>query len=478
MADVLQPDFTSVWADLDEETRSAVFPMIKDEARRAILDQVKRAHDEATRNEFIATKAAETLLWRDAKREADRLEAERAGAADSWAPQPIADLFDTEQQEPEIGQFLADDGATTGGVFYRGKVNEVHGPSESGKTMFVLAVAAQEIEAERHVVMVDYEDDGRAIVNRLRFVFGMEREQIEKYFHYFRPDTPFTDAGFGHITGIGEVSMCIIDAVTESMAVSQLAGRNENEVATWDNEFPKRLASTGMGVVVIDHTPQDNSTRQIGSQHKKSAVDGVSYTAEPVHPFVKGQLGHLRIRVAKDKIGSIRTAALPQGDGRQYWRGDFKIDGRPTTTGPRVLVSGVTPVAQVEKDGRAHDVEESSVTLPTPSEAVVQEILAETGEWMSGSAIQAWHNDQFEDPKDERRMNRTAPRKRAQGLIAKGLAERRESGGSVLYRITQNGLHSINVWANQRQENGQTGLEILGFKQASEPKGEPKGEPE
>jgi hypothetical protein len=457
--DILQP----TWVDpltLGPEVDIPESSMreILDQAAENLRKRVEKEREEA-RLRAIEEAAERQLNYWDAIDRAKVLQAERAGAADSWAPQPIADLFDTEQQEPEIGTFLAEDMTSTGGVFYRGKVNEVHGPSESGKTMFVLAVAAQEIEAERHVVMVDYEDDGRAIVNRLRFVFGMERDKIEKFFHYFRPDVPFTDSGFEHITGIGEVSMCIIDAVTESMAVSQLDGRNENEVATWYNEFPKRLARTGMGVVVIDHTPQDNSTRQIGSQHKKSAVDGVSYTAEPIYPFVKGQLGHLRVRVAKDKIGSIRAASLPQGDGKQFWRGDFKIDGRPTATGPRVLVSGVTPIAQTAAEGKAHDVK--TVTLPTAPQAVVLEILAESGEWMAAGAIRDWHNAQLPE-KDPRRMDRTEPRKLAVALIKKGLVERRDSGASVLYKITQDGLHSINVWANRRAEGGQDELPEVG----------------
>jgi hypothetical protein len=477
---ITQPTFADIWIDLSEEDRMRIFPLLKGDDRQAVLDVTRTAFDEAAREQQLKEKAAEALFFRDVRRLADQLEAERAGAADSWAPQPIADLFDTEQQEPEIGEWTAEDGTSTGGIFYRGKVNEVHGPSESGKTMWVLAVAAQEIRAGRHVVMVDYEDDGRAIVNRLRYVFELERGEIEKYFHYFRPDAPFTDAAFEHITGIGEVSLAIIDAVTESMAVSQLDGRNENEVATWYNEFPKRLAKEGMGVVVIDHTPQDNATRQIGSQHKKSAVDGVSYTAEPVYPFVKGQLGHLRIRVAKDKIGSIRQAALPQGEGKQFWRGDFTIDGRPATTGPRVLMTGVGPTGPVTPDTgqRAYDVKESTVTLPTPGEAVVLEILAEDTGWLSNDTIMRWHNEQFDDPKDPRRFARTAPRKRAVKLIEKGLVERRDSGGSVQYRITPMGHHAMNVFANQRQEGAQQSLEIEGFKQASEPKGEPKGEPE
>lgn len=458
--DILQPDFAGVWADLDEETKMAIFPHVTGEARSTLLAISKEAFDEDARQKMIAEKAAEGLLWRDIKKETDRLDAERQGASDSWAPQPIADLFDTEQQEPEIGHFLAEDGTPGGAVFYLGKVNEVHGPSESGKTMFVLAVAAQEIEAERHVVMVDYEDDGRSIVNRLRHVFDLKREQIEKYFHYFRPDVPFTEAGLEHITGIGEVSMCIIDAVTESMAVSGLDGRNENEVATWYNEFPKKLAKHGMGVVLIDHTPQAESTRQIGSQHKKSAVDGVSYTAEPVYPFVKGQLGHLRIRVAKDKIGSIRQAALPQGEGRQFWRGDFKIDGRPACTGPRVAVSGVTPLAQAAAEGKARDVK-TVKECPKGLQPMLA-VLAEDGEWFSTRELSKaiGRDDDAKDP--------ALARTYATRLVKTGLAERDVRNKSVYFRVSEEGKHTANALANAQRFDPDPTLDDLVRKGPSE----------
>lgn len=459
MSDILQPDFTAIWADLDDDTRAAIFPAIKDEARRAILDQIKEADDERTRAEFIRKKAGETLLWRDAKREADRLESEREGAADSWAEQDIDDLFDTEQLQPDIGSFLEDDMSNGGGIFYSGKVNEIHGPSESGKTMVALAVAAQEIREDRHVIMIDFEDDGRSIVNRLRYVFGLDREQIVKRFHYFRPDVTFSEKALENISRIEGASMCIIDAVTEGMSIAQLDGRNENEVAHWYNTFPKKLANLGLGVVLVDHTPQDNHSRQIGSQHKKSAVDGVSYTAEPIAPFVKGQRGQLRLKVAKDKPGGVRPNALPQGDGKQYWRGDFKIDGRGAADSPRVELVGVDPHAfdiPAQSTSKARDVK--NVTLPSPSQAVVLEILAESGEWMSAQAIERWHNEQL-PPKDPRRMKSTDPRKRAVELIKKGLAERRDSGGSVLYKISQDGLHSANAWASRKPEDDQTKIE-------------------
>lgn len=437
------------WPILGEDFRAALFPEVTGEERRIILDGLSDSQKESDRAKALASEIDATLLRREARREADRIEAEQAGAADSWAPQNIADLFDLEQQEPEIGAFHGEDGTDTGGVFYRGKVNEVHGPSESGKTMFVLAVAAQEIEAERHVVMIDYEDDGRAIVNRLRFVFGMERAQIEKYFHYFRPDAPFGQAGFSHITGIGDVSMCIIDAVTESMAVSGLDGRNESEVATWYNEFPKKLASTGIGVVLIDHTPQGDGTRQIGSQHKKSAVDGVSYTAEPVHPFVKGQLGQLRIRVAKDKIGSIRTAALPGGEGKQFWRGDFKIDGRPTTAGDRVRIIGVTTQPAVS-EGRAHDVKTTKPVQPALAPLLVA--MAEDGEWFSGRALAKAID--WGDSKDPTSTARTY----ANRLVQAGLADKDVQGKTTYWRVSADGIHTANAWQNDHRFDVQEAL--------------------
>lgn len=457
--EILQPDLTGVWTELDEETRSRVFPLLKAEVRRAILDQVAEEFDEASRAEFVSKKAAETLLYRDAKREADRLEAEREGAHDSWAEQDIDSLFDTEQLAPDIGSFTENDLSNGGGIFYSGKVNEIHGPSESGKTMVALAVAAQEIRADKHVIMIDFEDDGRSIVNRLRYVFGLDRESIVKRFHYFRPDVAFSEKALEHISKVDGATMCIIDAVTEGMSIAQLDGRNENEVAHWYNTFPKKLADLGLGVVLIDHTPQDNHNRQIGSQHKKSAVDGVSYTAEPIAPFVKGQRGQLRLKVAKDKPGGVRVDALPQGDGKQYWRGDFRIDGRGAADSPRVELTGVDPrmfQAPSQADSLARDVKQ--VEVPSPYLAVVLEILATSGERMTATAIMEWHNAQL-PAKDPRRLSRTDPRKRCVKLIAKGLVERKESGDSVYYKITPDGLHAANAWANRDPEKDQMELE-------------------
>lgn len=410
--------------------------------------------------------------WEEARAFAQEVKRERSGAANSWAPVDLDELFDAEQEMPTVGAFIDDDNSNGGAIFYAGKVNEIHGPSESGKTMVLLAVAAQEIRAGNHVVMVDFEDSGKAIVGRLRWVFGLEREEIVKQFHYFNPETHFGEKARATIEALHGVTFCIIDAVTESMAIAGLNGRDEGEVAAWYNDFPKKLSRAGMCVALVDHTGLADQARQIGSQHKKSAVDGVSYTAEPIAPFVKGGRGVLYLKVAKDKPGGVRPSALPQGDGKQFWRGSFVIDGKGDPNRPRVLVRGVDPNAfnipnrDSSGDGKARDLK--TVVVPPPSLCIVLEILAQSGEPMTAQKIMEWHNDGM-DPKDPGRLNRTAPRKRAVQLVERGLVERVEGGGSIQYRITPDGLHAANGWANRASGSGQISLESEGSDEGSEP---------
>jgi len=298
--------------------------------------------EKAARDAAILQQAEAMLLYRETVRVADRLEKERSGREDTWLPVDLDAAFDKPQQMPEVGEFIAAEKSNGGGVFYAGKVNEIHGPSESGKTMLALLVIAQEIRKGNNCVMIDFEDDVSAIVGRLRHVFGLTRKEITEQLFYYNPDQAFSDQAFDRIEKHPNVTIALIDAVTEAMSAEGLDGRNENEVATWMGAFPKRLARLGMAVVLVDHTPASEGGRAIGSQHKKAAITGVSYTTESVSKFARGRSGQLRIKVAKDKIGNIRPEALPQKDG-QEWRGDLRIDGTEDPSHPRVGLWGVDP---------------------------------------------------------------------------------------------------------------------------------------
>lgn len=398
--------------------------------------------------EMIEAKAEELLKYRAALRRADELEAERSGRANSWERVKLRDLFDAETIKPTVGHFIESDGSNGGGIFYRGKVNEIHGPSESGKTMVLLAVAAQEIKDGNNVVMIDMEDSGQGIVSRLVHVFGLTLDEIEERFWYFNPEAGFTDAQFDMIAAIPSPTFCIIDAVTEGMSTAGLDGRNENDVATWYNGFPKRLATLDIAVAVIDHTSNDRPDKAIGSQHKKSGISGVSYTAEPIREFVRGGKGHLRLAIAKDRPGGVREDALSRGEGKQYWRGDFRIDGSGDPAHPKVELWGIDPaLLNPQPQGKSA---ERTVTMPPASLGPVLVALADDGEWMSTTGIGATTG-----------ISKDQARTYANRLVkcSPPLAVKKVTGTTVHYKATQDGLHSANAWVNQRREGGQRELE-------------------
>lgn len=476
-----QPAIAAVWGDLPEEAKATLFQLLNGPDRRQALDTDKADFESATRQEQVTKGAADTLLYWDITREAKRLDRERQGAADSWKRQQIADLFDEEQQEPEVGAFDLDDTSNGGHLFYAGKVNEIHGPSESGKSMVLLAVAAQEMRAGRNVAMVDYEDDGKSIVNRLRWVFGLTRDLIERHFYYFNPETPLGDEGLDELKGASDASLFIIDAVTEAMSVEGLDGRNENEVATWYNLLPKKIASWGPAVVVVDHVGKGDSTAQIGSQHKKSGITGVSYTAEPVFPFTRGGRGKLLLKVAKDRPGGVRAAALPQGEGRQHWRGEFTIDGTVTPASPQVSLRGVDPAltGQAPRPVTPEEPEEPKQDFEPLTDRQLIYLKALSAAGVRGRNMSEMYADE-EIPKAER-PHRTTPRRViVEQLEPRGYTEQvpQDKGR---WRVTPRGAAKILQHEKDAQDRlkkwSESPSRRTGSRGGSEPVGEPVDEP-
>lgn len=398
------------------------------------------------REEALDAAAQKLLDYRDTVRRADALERERSGRNDTRKRVSLRELYRGQKVKPTVGRFIENESSNGGGLFYAGKVNEIHGPSESGKTMIVLAVVAQEIRDGNSVAMYDMEDSGEGIVERLVDVFGLTLDQVDDRFWYFNPEVPFDDDMLDDLSKIPDLTLCVIDAVTEGMSMIGLDGRNENDVATWYNSFPKRIAGIGPAVVVIDHTSNDRPDKAIGSQHKKSGISGVSYTAEPVRPFVVGGKGHLRLAIAKDRPGGVRSDSLPRDD-RQHHRGDFKIDGTGNPSNPKVELWGVDPA--LLNPQRQPKAQERSVAPPPAGLAPVLMTLADDGEWMSSKVIggtTGWEPDRARTYAN--RLVKCTP----------ALAEKKVSGTTVYWRVTPDGLHAANAWVNQAREDGQQEL--------------------
>lgn len=228
---------------------------------------------------------------------------------DSWRPRDVAAALrdvlagNVERPSPTIGRI---EGLLTA-LFYLGRVNGIHGESGIGKSWLLWLVFAQEIAAGRHVLLIDYEDSIDAALLRL-LDLGADTEAIERYFHYVQPEER-SAVGIDRIEALVDeyhVILVGVDSVGEGLSLDGVQPNADEEVAAWFREVPRRLARRGPAVAVLDHSPKatgDGELFPIGSQRKRSAINGAQYLLRGGIPFSQGKPGHSTLICAKDRGG-------------------------------------------------------------------------------------------------------------------------------------------------------------------------------
>ena len=230
----------------------------------------------------------------------------------TWAPVDMrAAREDRLESLPTIGKRV--DGEC---LFYAGKVHSVHGETESGKSWIVQYAAAQCLLASDTdaVLYVDFEDNAADVGDRLvKLAVPAEVVDDPARFVYVRPSFPLSvaqeRAAFGELLN-RQFRLAVVDGVTEAMALSGLSTDSNTDVAAWQLEQPRAIASrTGAAVACIDHVTKDADTRgrhAIGSQHKLAGLDGAAFVVEVDEPFGEGKVGVAIVRLAKDRPGKLR----------------------------------------------------------------------------------------------------------------------------------------------------------------------------
>jgi hypothetical protein len=255
----------------------------------------------------------------------------------SWAPVDLTSALQGDDVEPPAC-LERSDGLR---LLYPGRVHAFQGESESLKSWAALLACQQEIAAGNDVLYIDFEDDARGIVTRLR-ALGLSAEEILARFVYLRPDEPLrtrhdepTPAGgdLQQVLADRSFALVVIDGVTEAMTIEGLDLMSNADVATWMRRLPRRLARSGAAVVVIDHLPKDRTNQgrySLGAQHKLSGLDGAAYKFQLVHYFSralgtdpvdgravisveKDRPGYVRGRCIEDKVGELHLTSYPDG---------------------------------------------------------------------------------------------------------------------------------------------------------------------
>lgn len=243
-------------------------------------------------------------------------------------------------------------------LLYPGLTHSLHGEPESAKSLLMQAEAAVRINGGDEVLYLDFESDKESVVARL-LELGAHPQAILDHFHYVRPEvapdsSPREQVAWQAVLSV-RYTLAVIDSVTEALAVLALSSTNNDDLAVWSQMVPRRIADrTGAAVVLIDHVVKDITTRNrwaIGGQTKMAGLTGASYSLEVHQALGRGMRGEVRLRVGKDRPGSVRPHCGPfrKSDHTQE-AARIVID---STDGPTVIT--VWPPGNDGDAGRADD---------------------------------------------------------------------------------------------------------------------------
>jgi hypothetical protein len=292
---------------------------IDDPGMRAVLEgrYVDPAIDPAVQERVIERKLMELRAVDEAKRRyaAEQSNSTDAGERGGWTPIDLTPVLDgqTTPVLPEIGQ--RHDGQR---LLYRGKEHSIASEPECGKTWFAVLQVLDVLKRGGRVVYVDFEDDERTIVGRLRTI-GVLRTRLTPeadQFRYARPEAAHQPEWLADLLRFGDTwaDLIVYDGMTEGMQLWGLDPLGQLAIAEWRKLLIRPALTVGTATLTTDHVVKNREARggyAIGAQHKLAGLTGAQFLMERVKPFGRGLKGRSKLLVSKDRNGGLRQHGMP-----------------------------------------------------------------------------------------------------------------------------------------------------------------------
>jgi hypothetical protein len=263
----------------------------------------------------------------------------------SWGQVELEEFWDGEGIPPPEYLRRFDDDVP---LIYPAKLHTIHGEPEAGKGWLAHRVAHELIDARKHVLYIDFEDDPMSAVERQK-VLGTGRKESLNCLHYVQPAEPLSSGheDLEHLLDAFPIKLAIFDGLTEGYTLNGLDPSNNGDAAKWFQLLPRPLTKKGIAVLQIDHVVKDGDSRgrwAIGGQHKLAGVD-TAYSLQSVQPFGREHDGLARLYVVKDRPGWVQRHAV----GRDRQVADVHLSSSPNG---EVSVDLLAPDTQGCNDSR------------------------------------------------------------------------------------------------------------------------------
>ncbi|GAA1959918.1 AAA family ATPase [Microbacterium aquimaris] len=199
---------------------------------------------------------------------------------------------------------------------YASAVNVLLGAPEAGKTLVAGAMAADEMFSSGRVLWIDLDHNGpAAIVTRFR-EFGVSRDMLidNSSFRLAVPEDPQEVMQLVADTINWRPSLVIVDSIGELLPMFGANSNDADDYTRVNRQVLTALASTGAGVLAIDHEAKSQSSSNYGATGtaaKKRAIDGALLRVTNTRPFRPGHGGEAVLSIVKDRHGALRQLVDP-----------------------------------------------------------------------------------------------------------------------------------------------------------------------
>ncbi|MEE1295685.1 MAG: bifunctional DNA primase/polymerase [Bifidobacterium sp.] len=274
-------------------------------------------------------------------------------------------------------------------LLYRGRVNDLHGEPESGKSLLAQIATAELLAKHGRVAYIDLEDGPGGMIQRLRLL-GVADSIITDpdTFDYRnptgRPDSQNNVADFQDLVEQA-YDLIVFDGINNLMAGCGLDQDKAGDIAWLYQHLLNPCADSGAAVLTVDHVvkAKDSQGRfAAGSIQKLAQISGASYYVYPSRTLGKGLKGEITIKLAKDRNGYLSEHCAPANrNDRLREAARITVD---STDRDRVQVTigkpTMLPVAG----------EEPKKTKPTWVMERISRMLKTEGGWNSVNKIDKW----------------------------------------------------------------------------------------
>lgn len=298
------------------------------------------------------------------------------------------------------------------GLFYRGQVNNIFGPPESGKTTVALNAALTTLRGGGTAVVLDLDHNSMAgIVSKL-LAIGAQPEELTNLdrFRYAEPEDRSELLAVVADLVQWKPDVVILDSIGELLPAMGMSSNSPDDFTVANTAVLKPLAVSGACVIAIDHVSKHGADQgPTGTAAKRRASGGVMLQVSVKEPFTPGHGGAAFLSIYKDRHGGLR-ANSPTGE-REPLAGTFVMhqDGTCAVYAPE---AGERKPAAVP----AEDLD-ALVRLDPPPSGVRD--VKERLHWRSERAADALRvfRSQIEAGSDDGSRSPTVPEEREQASV-------------------------------------------------------------